>query len=638
MSSPSTGVPEPPAPHGGLNVVDFPQQSVVSSVRKAIRLLPPSKRRIFVLAGLAQISMGILDLIGIVLIGLVAAVAVSGIGASQIPPIAQQLLDRLGIGNLTVSQLSVLLALLAVTILVGKTFASALLLRLITVFLARQQADLATRLSRAFLRLPLTDVQRWTSSEAIYALGTGTSAATVSLLSSAIIIAAEIFLFVIVGVSLFVFDPLLTISAVLLFSLIVVVMHRVLGRWTARNATILKNASIDSLTAVSEALSTYREATVLNRRDLYAQRYQNLAERSAVAYASNSFIAEIPKYALEVALYVGILVLGVVQFLTKDWAAAASTVALFLAAGSRIMPALLRLQGAGITIRNSSIMAQPTFYMAEFVAREKPTGSEGGMTADVLCSHIEAGYQDFTASVKVHEATLTYDGAREPALVDASLDVPAGNSVALVGPTGAGKSTLADIILGVISPDVGEARLGGLDPRLAIDRWPGAIAYVPQQVALIEGSVRENVALGLPRHLVSDELVWESLERAHISDFLRDQREGLDTPIGERGFRLSGGQRQRLGIARALYTRPKLLVLDEATSALDAETEIAIIATLQELEGTVTTITIAHRLATVRNADEVLYLDHGRIVARGSFPEVRAAVKDFDAQARLLGL
>ena len=152
------------------------------------------------------------------------------------------------------------------------------------------------------------------------------------------------------------------------------------------------------------------------------------------------------------------------------------------------------------------------------------------------------------------------------------------------------------------------------------------------------GTVRQNVALGLPDEVIDDDLVWDALRRAHIADFLGDEREGLDTYIGERGFKLSGGQRQRLGLARALYTRPRLLVLDEATSALDGETEKAIIQTLAELEGQVTTITVAHRLATVRNVDEVLYIDRGRIVARGTFTEVRAQSPEFNHQATLLGL
>ena len=260
------------------------------------------------------------------------------------------------------------------------------------------------------------------------------------------------------------------------------------------------------------------------------------------------------------------------------------------------------------------------------------------VTAAAISDVIRTGYQDFDGALEARGLWLTYPGANAPALVDVSLSAASGSSVALVGATGAGKSTFADVVLGVLEPDQGVMTIGGVSPKEAIQRWPGAITYVPQAVSLVAATVRENVALGLPRELIDDDLVWEALRRAHIADFLVENREGLDTFVGERGFRLSGGQRQRLGIARALYTRPKLLVLDEATSALDAETEQSIIATLEQLEGEVTTVTVAHRLATVRRADQLLYLHDGRVVARGTFDEVRDAVPDFDRQASLLGL
>lgn len=634
---------EPDVPHRGLNVVDFDSPGVVPAVRKAVDLLPPGKRRLLFLAAGVQISLGILDLIGIALIGLVAAIAVSGIGSAGIPSWAQGFLDQVGLGGLTISQLSVVLALAAVTILVLKTVLSAVMSRRIIRFLANRQADVSVRLAREFLSRPLADVQRWTTPEAIYALGAGVGAATVALLGSAITIGSEVFLFTIVGITLLIYDPVLTVICIALFGLIVLLLHRVLGSWTARNAQVMTDASIDTLTAVSEALATYRESTVLNRRDLYVARYEGLVVRYAVSSSTASFILEIPKYVLEAALYLGILMLAVVQFLTKDWTSAASTVALFLAAGSRIIPALLRLQGAGITIQNAAVQAQPTFFMADYLTRTRAegheeVGPEARMTAARIHAHVATGYPDFDADVRVENVSLIYSDALEPALVDASFTAPTGTSVALVGSTGAGKSTLADVVLGVMHPHAGSVTISGLAPREAIDRWPGAISYVPQAVALVAGSVRENVALGLPGDAIDDDLVWDALRRAHLDDFLVDNREGLDTKIGERGFRLSGGQRQRLGIARALYTRPKLLVLDEATSALDAETEQSIIRTLQELEGEVTTITVAHRLATVRYADQVLYLEDGRIAARGTFDEVRGQVADFDRQATLLGL
>jgi ABC-type multidrug transport system fused ATPase/permease subunit len=219
-----------------------------------------------------------------------------------------------------------------------------------------------------------------------------------------------------------------------------------------------------------------------------------------------------------------------------------------------------------------------------------------------------------------------------------SIAVIPGQSVALVGRSGAGKSTVADVILGVLQPDAGQVTVGGLPPGEAVRRWPGGIAYVPQDVMLVDDSVRANVALGLPRDAVDDDRVWEALRRARLIDYVLEQTEGLDTQIGERGLRISGGQRQRLGIARALYTRPRLIVLDEATSALDAETEQAITKTLEELEEDVTTVIIAHRLSTVRHADLVVYLEEGRALARGTFDQVCDDVPALARQAELMGL
>jgi ABC-type multidrug transport system fused ATPase/permease subunit len=632
---------EEPASERGFSVAEFESPGVLHAIRQALDLLPSDKRVLLLAAAAIQVSLGILDLIGIALIGLVAAVAVSGIGTTGIPGWAQTAIDAFGGENLTVSQLSVILAGSAVTVLVLKTVLSALLSRRIITFLANRQAELAGRLSRQLLRRPMTDVQKWTTSEATYALSGGTGAATVTLLGNGITIAAEIFLFAILGVSLLIFDPILTITAGVFFLIIVLFLHRVLGNWTTRNSQIITEANIATLSTVSEALLTYREAMVLNRRDLYSGRYERLVKRLARANAKNAFLVEVPKYVLEAALYLGVLLLAVVQFLTKDWAAAASTVAVFLAAGSRITPSLLRLQGAAITVRNAAVQAQPTFFMADELKRmdaREPAVTGSLVTARHISDVIKAGYPDFDGSIHATDVWVTYPGAAEPALIAVDLIAASGSSVALVGSTGAGKSTLSDVILGVLDPDEGTVTIGGALPKEAIQRWPGAITYVPQAVALVAGTVRENVALGLPAEMIDDDIVWDALKRAHIADFLVQSREGLDTFIGERGFRLSGGQRQRLGIARALYTRPKLLVLDEATSALDSETEQSIIATLEDLEGEVTTLTVAHRLATVRRADQLLYLKDGRLMAHGTFDEVRGQVPDFDRQASLLGL
>jgi len=630
-------------PVTGTRVSENPRdRTLLESVRASLALLTKRDRRLFGLATIAQMLLSILDLAGIILIGAIGAVAISGIDPNALPASLLEWKERFGLASLTASQLIGLLAATAVVLLLTKTLLSALITRRMFRFLANRQADVSARLARKILSRPLLEVQRWSTSEVLYALTGGVSAAITTLLGSTLIIATEVFLFVIIGIGLFIVDPLLTISAAGFFALIVYFLQIWLGRASARNASIQANRGMSTITTVSEALTTYRETTVLHRRDFYIDRFDRLARESARAGATNAFLAEIPKYVLESALVVGAFVLALVQFLTKDLAAAAAIVGLFLAAGFRIIPALLRLQGAGISIRSAAAAARKTFELAFWFGLKDGQGEINNRISDsqarAIRQRIAAGHGDFNAEVVVTNVSLIYPDAERPAVLDASAKVSSGRSLALVGSTGAGKSTLADLILGVLEPDSGKVLISGVAPREAVVRWPGAIAYIPQSVGLTQGTVRENVALGLPDLAIDDELVWEALERAHLADFLRDTREGLHTVIGERGVRLSGGQRQRLGIARALYTRPRLLVLDEATSALDAETEQAISETLRELEGEVTTITIAHRLATIRFADEVVFMRHGVIEARGSFEEVRASTPDFERQAQLLGL
>ena len=185
---------------------------------------------------------------------------------------------------------------------------------------------------------------------------------------------------------------------------------------------------------------------------------------------------------------------------------------------------------------------------------------------------------------------------------------------------------------------MGEVKISNVSPANAIDNWPGAVAYVPQDVLVINGSIRDNVSLGYPVQTVTDELVSDAIRTASLTEFVAGLPEGLNTNLGERGAKISGGQRQRIGIARALFTKPRLLVLDEATSALDGGTEESISTDIHKLKGSTTVVLIAHRLSTVRDADLVLYMDNGEIVARGTFEEVRYAVPDFDRQAKLMGL
>jgi ABC-type multidrug transport system fused ATPase/permease subunit len=197
---------------------------------------------------------------------------------------------------------------------------------------------------------------------------------------------------------------------------------------------------------------------------------------------------------------------------------------------------------------------------------------------------------------------------------------------------------MVDLMIGLIKPDSGEVYVSGINPSDAISKWPGAISYVPQDISISNDSIEGNICLGFDRS--DDYLDWiqQLISASMLDDVIQDLENGISTNVGERGTKLSGGQRQRLGIARALFTNPKLIILDEATSALDAETEQFVSSSINSLRGKTTVVLIAHRLATVRNADKVCYVENGQIKGFGTFDQVRKDVPNFDHQANLLGL
>jgi ABC-type multidrug transport system fused ATPase/permease subunit len=252
-----------------------------------------------------------------------------------------------------------------------------------------------------------------------------------------------------------------------------------------------------------------------------------------------------------------------------------------------------------------------------------------------ISQSFQSTHVGFNPEIEIKNLRLLYPSATINALNSISLKIQPGSLVAIVGPSGAGKTSLIDVLLGVIKPTDGMVLISGLKPAEAIQKWPGAIAYVPQDISISNGTIAQNVALGYELSEVDESKIWQALETAQLSTHVKGLSDGIHTHVGERGSKLSGGQRQRLGIARALLSNPKLLVLDEATSALDGKSELDVSDAIYALKGAMTVVLIAHRLSTVRQADMVIYLDHGDLIAAGTFDQVRLEVPDFDQQAKL---
>ena len=224
----------------------------------------------------------------------------------------------------------------------------------------------------------------------------------------------------------------------------------------------------------------------------------------------------------------------------------------------------------------------------------------------------------FTDKIELHNITYSYQGSDKLILDNADMVIPIGKSIGIVGASGAGKTTAVDILLGILLAQKGEILTDGINVMENYAEWLANIGYIPQNIFMLDDNIKSNVAFGVPEELQDEEMVWKAIKEAQLEDFVKELKDGIHTQIGERGMRLSGGQRQRLGIARALYLNPKILVFDEATSALDNETEAAIMSSINSLHGKKTMIIIAHRLQTIKDCDIVYRVENGRIVEEKS--------------------
>jgi ABC-type multidrug transport system fused ATPase/permease subunit len=579
---------------------------------------------------LLQVGLGILDLVGVALIGLLGALAVTGIASTQPGNRVSAALNFLNLSDSSLQVQAATLGVLAVAFLVGRTLISVFFTRRTLFFLSRRAASVSADLMSRLLSQSLLTVQTRSTQETLFSVTYGVSAITVGILGTTVSLISDVSLLLVMTIGLFVIDPIVAMGSLFVFATIGFVLFQLLHSKAENFGQKETELNIASSEKIIEVLSSYRESVVRGRREYYAREIRNLRMSLADTEANLAFMPSISKYVIEASVVIGSLLIGATQFLTQDASHAVATITVFLAAGTRIGPAVLRVQQGAVTIRGKFGAAAPTLILVESLSGTKKLSE--------VADTVETKHEGFYPSVEVSNISFKYPGQESEALLDFSIFIPSGAFVAVVGPSGAGKTTFIDVLLGVIQPDSGQVKISGLNPLESIKKYPGAIAYVPQDVIITNGTVRENVALGYPKSSATDKLVFDAIKVAHLDSFISDLQFGLETQVGERGTKISGGQRQRIGISRAMFTKPLLLVLDEATSSLDGETESTISEAILHLRGSTTVITIAHRLSTVRNADLVIYMDNGKLIAKGTFSDVRNAVPDFDRQATVMGL
>ena len=607
-------------------------KSIYKYFRRAFNLLSERDQFRLKLISIVQVLLGVLDLVGVAFIGVLGALSISGVQSRAPGTRVYSILEILQLENFSFQTQSAAIGIIAISFLILKTLLSVTLTKKSLFFLSLKGAQISAKLIEDLLNRDIQEIRKRGSQEILYSCTAGVYGITVGILSTGVSLFADLSAVGLILFGLLAFDPTMALLTCALFATIAFVLFKLQQERARELGLELGRLAVKSEEQIVEILSAYRELVVHDRQSFYIQNIRNQRLELAGTQAEMSFMPQVSKYIIEISVLVGGVLISAVQFLRLDATHAFATLAIFLAAGSRIAPAVMRLQQNLVLMRNSIGMSSATFQLIEdlysltqiHVSENQPIP--------------EDGTEAFEGKIRIENVSFRFQDSDKNQLTDISFNVDPGTVIALVGPSGSGKSTLVDLILGILKPTSGIVEISGMAPNAAIKKWPGLISYVPQEVLITKASLLENVGLGFAAEEIDKAQALTSLRKAKLEELIGSGDSGVSQSIQERGGNLSGGQKQRIGIARALYTKPELIILDEATSALDVSTESEISDALLALKGNVTLVLVAHRLSTVRNADLVLYVDSGRIIAQGTFEEVRLQVPQFDRQANLLGL
>ena len=601
-----------------------------NEIKKVLLLLDKKDRFKLFLVLIINTFLAFLDLFGVALIGITSAILIRGLQGLAAGDQVTNFLELLNLDGLPQRNLLILLGGTAIFFFILKTILSVYFLRRTLRYMSIRNAQISSSLVSKMLNRPVEKIFSKPIQHQIYNVTGGVERLVGGAVTSLVVIASDLVLLLVILVGLMLVDPITSVGTFFVFTGIAFLLYFLLHKRVAILNTKSAYQSIYFNQKVSEGINSFRDLFIKGGREFYVNEIRKTKMQLAGYDAEIKFIPNISKYTIEISVILGIAVIAGIQFYLFDSNRAIAVLSVFLAASTRIAPAIIRLQQNVIAVKSSLSAAKPTFELIDEL--------NGVEELERIETVISTNHTDFSPRVKLSNLKFTYSDATENTIQDISLEIGEGKFIAFVGPSGGGKSTLIDLILGLLAPSSGSISISGLTPVNAIKKWPGSIGYVPQDVFIENSTVKENICLGFNPESVSDDLVWQALQLADLSDFVKGLEGQLSYRISDAGKNLSGGQRQRLGIARALLTKPKIVIFDEATSALDAETENRVSESILKLTGECTVIFIAHRLSVVRSADMIYYIDKGKIISQGTFEELRSINTDFNNQANFMGI
>jgi ATP-binding cassette, subfamily B, bacterial PglK len=488
--------------------------------------------------------------------------------------------------------------------------------------------SIALRLLRSYLSEPYVYYLQRNTSEMVVNLISEVQQAVSNVLQPAMEIVSEGFLSLLLLAVLVAVDPALALGAAFTLGVVYATMYVLVRRKVKELGKRRIDANRERFRIASEAFGGIKELKLLGREEAFLRRYARSSLAFSRASAAQQVIGRLPRNAILAFAYSGLVFFFLYVLSTKgDVRVLLPTLGLYAVAGARLLPSLQQVFQGATTIR----FGLPAL---RFVLADLKNTSEHAIDLSRSPGVEAAPFKDRIAFTKVH---FRYPGAKTDLFLGLDLEISARSIVGIVGETGSGKTTLVDLLLGLLAPEGGSIEIDGalLGPDL-VRGWQSQVGYVPQQIFLADDTVTRNIAFALPDDEIDQLRVERAAKLAQIHSFVVESLpKGYDTEIGERGVRLSGGQRQRLGIARSLYGQPSLLVFDEATSALDGLTEDAVLHAVQALAGSTTIVIIAHRITSVQACDRIFVLHNGSIEAAGSYDELLETSERFRAMAKV---